>query len=282
MPMLRCEPASAAVYKLRPWGDRLVMTLIKLAVAAAAVAILAAGAWLAPAYFSDDPVVRAVHHWDRSLQDRRADLRRKPKAVLRFAGITPGTTVVDLLGGDGYYAELIARVVGPEGRVYLQNNSLFLRFSAEELESRLAGNRLPNVVRLDSEFANLKLPAGADLIFMGLSYHDIYVPRDDPTIMTSPEEFFPQIDAALKPGGRILVIDHAAEPGSGTQRSAWEHRIAEDYAVADFERHGYRLLGRLDVLRNPDDDYTLRIWNDAVRGRTDRFVLLFEKPAAAD
>ncbi len=220
----------------------------------------------------------AVASEERPRDDRRTDRLRKPAEILRFAGGEEGMNVVDLLGGAGYYAELLANVVGPDGHVTLQNNSLFLRFSEEGLEERLADGRLPNVTRLDSEFADLALPSDLDLIFIGLSYHDIYVPRDDPIIMTSREEFFPQVFAALRPGGRVLVIDHAAQEGSGIEASPFYHRIAEDYAIQDFQDAGFRLLGKLDVLRNPDDDYSLRIWNDRIRGRTDRFVLLFEKP----
>lgn len=253
---------------------RLVL-FVFLGTAFAIVALLVIGFWKIQA--GDDPVQKAVYSWGRSVKDFRADRRRKPVEILRFGGVEPGLTVVDLLGGSGYYAELLSKVVGPQGVVYLQNNSLFLRFSTEELEDRLRDNRLPNVIRLDSEFADLKLPGEVDLIFMGLSYHDIYVPREDPVIMTSREEFFPQIYAALKPGGRVLVIDHAGEPGSGTSASSWHHRIAEDYAISDFERSGFRLLGTSEVLRSPEDDYSLRIWDDKVRGKTDRFVLLFEK-----
>ena len=232
----------------------------------------------------DDIYAAALTADGRSWRDRWIDRRRKPGEVLRFSGVGEGMIVVDLLGGGGYYSELLSHVVGPDGRVILQNNSLFLRFSREPLEKRLDGGRLPNVVRLDSEFADFRLPGDVDMIFMGLCYHDIYVPREDPTIMTSRDEFFPQIWKALKPGGRVLVIDHAAEPGSGTAAAAWHHRIAEDYAIADFEQAGFLFRGSLDVLRNPDDDYSLRIWDDSVEGRTDRFVLLFEKPrqAAAD
>ena len=219
----------------------------------------------------------SVANPERSRDDRRADKRRLPADIMRFAGVQEGMQVIDLLGGAGYYTELLSHVVGPRGHVTLQNNSLFLRFSEEGLQDRLADGRLENVTRLDSEFADLKLPAETDLIFLVLSYHDIYVPRDDPVIMTSRDEFFPQIQAALKPGGKVLVVDHAAEPESGTSATAWYHRIAEDYAVADFESAGFRLLGRLEILRNPDDDYSLRIWNDKINGKTDRFVLLFEK-----
>lgn len=249
--------------------------IVVYSVVAASVVFLSAVLLVA---VSDDPYVKAVYSWNRSIQDFRTDLRRKPKDVLRFAQVGPGMKVVDLLGGAGYYTELLSNIVGPEGHIHLHNNSLFLRFSAEGLEERLKGGRLANVTRLDSEFADLQLPTDVDLVFMGLCYHDIYVPRDDPTIMTSREEFFPQIWRSLKSGGRILVIDHAAESGSGTTASPWHHRIAEDYAIEDFEGAGFVYLGSIDVLRNPQDDYSLRIWNEQVQGNTDRFVLLFEKP----
>ncbi len=227
-----------------------------------------------------DSYTKAVYSFGRSAADFRSDFRRKPADVLRFAAIQPEMTVVDLLGGAGYYTELISKLVGDQGHVYLQNNSLFLRFSTKGLEERLENSRLSNVTRLDSEFADFRLPGNVDLIFMGLSYHDIYVPRDDALIMTSREEFFPQIMESLKAGGKVLVIDHAAEPGSGTDGAPVNHRIAEDYAIEDFQNAGFVYKGSIADLRNPDDDHTLSIWNDEVAGRTDKFVLLFEKPAA--
>jgi len=246
---------------------------------ALAALIAVSGCGQSPGELAEDVYDEVRSAEGRTWRERwRDDRRRKPSDVLRFSGVRDGMIVVDLLGGGGYYTELLSNIVGTKGHVYLQNNSLFLRFSTEDLEERLEGGRLGNVTRLDSEFADLRLPQGADLIFMGLSYHDIYVPREDPIIMTSREEFFPQIWQSLNPGGRILVIDHAATPGSGIEASPWHHRIAEDYAIADFESAGYIFKGSIDVLRNPDDDYSLRIWNDKVQDKTDRFVLLFEKP----
>ena len=222
---------------------------------------------------------QAVWHEDRSRADRKRDPLRKPAEILRFGGLQPGMLVVDLMGGGGYYAEIMSHVVGPTGQVILQNNKLFLRFSEEEMEKRLRRDRLPNVERLDSQFADFALPENVDFMLLGLSYHDIYIKRDDPVKTTSREEFFPQIWAAMKPGGRVLVIDHAADPGTGIEKTEPLHRIAEDFAVADWQEAGFTYLGSTDILRNPDDDRTLRMREDAIRGRTDRFVLLFEKPA---
>jgi predicted methyltransferase len=225
---------------------------------------------------------QAVANKDRSWADQRRDKLRKPDEILRFSGLQPGMTAVDLLGGGGYYAELMSYVAGPSGRVILQNNTLFLKFSVEEMGKRLRGNRLPNIERLDSQFSDFELPSDVDLIFLGLSYHDIYIERSDPVKTTNREEFFPQVWNALKPGGRVLVIDHAAKPGTGIETTEALHRIAEDFAVADWQEAGFTYLGSLDVLRNPADDHSLRMREDAIRGRTDRFVLLFEKPLVDD
>jgi len=221
---------------------------------------------------------QAIYQPYRYAEDKSQDKNRKPLDILNFSAVEPGHIVIDLLGGGGYYAELFNYIVGAEGKVFLQNNSLFLRFSTDELEKRLKNGRLKNVVRLDSEFADMKLPDNADLIFMGLSYHDIYVPREDPVITANRDEFFEQILAALRPGGSLLIIDHAAVPGSGKDTTAKLHRIDEEWAKNDIESAGFVFEGRLDVLRNPDDSRQLDIWKKEVFRKTDRFVHLYRKP----
>ncbi len=96
--------------------------------------------------------------------------------------------------------------------------------------------------------------------------------------MTNREEFFPQIWNALKPGGTLFIIDHAALPGSGSSSAPKLHRIAEDFAIEDITSAGFELIGKPDILRNSEDDYTRDIWDDAVYHKTDRFILLFRKP----
>ncbi len=59
------------------------------------------------------------------------------------------------------------------------------------------------------------------------------------------------------------------------------HRIDEEFAIQDIQSVGFVLQEKLELLRNPSDDYTRDIWDDAVSGRTDRFVLLFEKPLSS-
>src|SRR5436190_2032187 len=58
---------------------------------------------------------------DRSAADRTNDVRRKPEEMLAFIGIRPGITALDLSAGGGYTTELLARSVGPSGKVYGQS-----------------------------------------------------------------------------------------------------------------------------------------------------------------
>lgn len=215
----------------------------------------------------------------RPQEDRRDDAQRKPADILAFAGVEPGMKVIDLLGGSGWYTELLAAVVGEEGQVYLVNTPLFLHFTQTEMEARLADNRLQNVTRVDGEWTQMNLPEDADLIWLSLAYHDIYVTRpNDPSFEADRDSFFQQIKAALKPGGHILVIDHAATPGTGKEAAQTLHRIDENFARADFESEGFVFVKSLDILRNPADDYEQSIWAKGIMNKTDKFIYLFQKP----
>ena len=220
---------------------------------------------------------QSLYQANRFRGDRKNDSQRNPYAILKFIDIKPGDQVIDLLGGGGFYTELFDYIVGEQGKVYIQNNSLFLRFSKEELDKRLANNRLKNTVRIDSEFADMKLPGNVNMIFIGLSYHDIYVPREDPVITADPASFKAQMLAALKPGGKLVIIDHAARPGSGNSDSPKLHRIGEQWTKQDLESAGFKFVSSLDALRNPQDDYAKDIWKPGILHNTDRFIHLYEK-----
>jgi predicted methyltransferase len=186
--------------------------------------------------------------------------------------------VADIFGGAGYYSELIGRVVGPQGRVLLHNNRAYVNFVGEALDKRFRGRQIPAVVRHDREVADLDLGRQQlDAVLIVMSYHDLYHTGEGwPAIDV--DRFMGQIVAALKPGGRFLLVDHAAAPGSGSSAAQALHRIEEAFVVEDVEAYGLELVARSDALRNPEDDHSLSAFDPAVRGRTDRWVLVFEKP----
>lgn len=214
-------------------------------------------------------------HVDRLESDRERDSERNPAAVLDFFGIKPGMAVADVMAGDGYYTELLSRIVGPEGTVYCQNTAIPLRVFAEApLTARLAENRLPNVVRLDMEFTDDGYPTDLDAAILVRFYHDFGWQEVDR------EAFNALMFASLKPGGVFGVIDHHAKPGAGIGEGRRLHRIEADFLQAEIEAAGFVLVDQSMALTDATDTLDWSIFDPEHEGRdtTSRFVYLFKKP----
>jgi len=214
----------------------------------------------------------------RSAADRTRDAGRRPASVVAFLGIEPGMTVVDLIAAAGYYTEVLALAVGPDGKVYAQNNRyvLEMRDGANEkaMTARLAGDRLPNVQRLDREMDALGLePGSVDAAVTALNFHDIYNGMGP----EAGQGFLRSVHALLVPGGVLGLIDHSGGVGDDTEL----HRIDEALVVQAAEQAGFLVEARSGVLGNPDDDRTRNVFDPELRGHTDRFVLRLRKPGKA-
>jgi predicted methyltransferase len=213
---------------------------------------------------------------DRTDKDRERDLREHPAEVLAFAGFKPGMTIADLFGGGGYYSEILAHVVGPRGKVLLVNNPAYAAFAKDDLAARFHDGRLPRIERLVVPNEKLNLgTATLDGALFVMSYHDLYYANGDDFPHIDAAQFLDQVHAALKPGGRLLVVDHVAAAGSGSAPAQTLHRIDETFAIKDFEAHGFDLAGRYDGLHNTTDDHTKLVFDPAIRGHTDRFVHVY-------
>ena len=224
-----------------------------------------------------EAIARAIANPQRSEADRQRDARDKPAAVLSFIGLRPGMKVADVISGGGYYSELMSYVVGPTGKVIAHTVKTYDRWVADERKARFAEGRLPNVVPLSEELPSLDLgDESLDLILMVMVYHDIYYKSD---FWTPPnrEDFFKRIRRALKPGGTLAIVDHAALPGTGNTAAQNLHRIDEAFAKRDIERAGFKFQAESDVLRNPADDHTILAYDPRIQGHTDRFVYRFVK-----
>lgn len=222
----------------------------------------------------------AVSHEGRSVQDRERDARDLPGEVMQFAGIKPGMKVADVFGAGGYYSELLSYVVGPKGEVLLVNNPPYASFGEEGIKKRFTPGRLGNVKRIVEPSEDLKLaPHSLDAIFMVMAYHDLYwVNEKEGWPKIDAKQFLGQLSRALKPGGVLLLVDHAAKEGTGSSATQELHRIDEKFARQDFEASGLKFVKSFDKLRNPEDDHTALVFNPAIRGHTDRFVHLYRKP----
>ncbi len=210
----------------------------------------------------------------RPADDIARDALRRPQEVMDFFGIVPGSRVVELLAGGGYYVDLLSRRVGPTGQVWAHNTPFVLdRFAREPITQRLANPALSNVQRLDTELEDPQLPADLDAVMMVLFYHDLYWQKVDREKMNA------AIFAALRPGGVFGVIDHSAAKGRGSQDNKRLHRIEESLVIEEVTAAGFELAETSDLLRHPEDglDYMVFSPPDG-RDKTDRFVLKFVKP----
>jgi predicted methyltransferase len=220
----------------------------------------------------------AVSAADRTADDRALDAGRKPAELLAFLGIRPGMRVAELGAAGGYTAELLARVVGPAGRVYGQNSPFLLeRFAEKPWSERLARPAMKGVVRLDRPFDD-PFPADVrdlDAVLLVLFYHDTVWMKVDRAKMNR------AIFQALAPGGVYGVVDHSAKAGTGIADVETLHRIEESVVKSEVLAAGFQLAGEADFLRVPDD---ARDWSASPRtagerrGHSDRFVLRFVKP----
>ncbi len=228
---------------------------------------------------SADPVSDAIGKQGRLASDLVRDTRSHPEAILPLLQLQPGDRVADIWAGGGYYSELIASIVGQSGEVLLVNNMAYSQFAANSLAERQDGREMGSVTIHTREVDNLDLGTGSlDAALIIMSYHDTYhVDEANGWRAIDADDFFRQIHAALKPGGRFLIVDHYASVGSGKASAQELHRIDVDFAKSDIGSRGFKLVAESDVLRNPDDDYDIMVFDPKVQGKTDRFVLVFEK-----
>jgi predicted methyltransferase len=224
----------------------------------------------------------AVVNPDRYTGDREQDAWRKPQEILEFMQVVPGMQVLDYFAGAGYFSELLSRAVGPGGSVIVYNNRGYAEFGGEHLVKRFADARLANARVITQESADFRLsPASLDAVLFYMSYHDLYwVPEKQTEPMGMPAEVNAALFAAVKPGGVVVVVDHAAQPGGNTAQVVGAlHRIDPQTVKNDFTAAGFVFEAESELLRHPGDDRTKLVFDESLRHKTDRFIFRFRKPA---
>lgn len=260
--------------------------------AMAAVCIVGACAMApgAPPALSEAGIAAVVNRADRTAADRENDKRRKPEQMLGFIGLRPGMTALDMMAGGGYTSELLARAIGPTGKVYAQAQP------RDPSRPVPAGARPPGAGVLDREARLAAAKAGAapielllrrlvdplppelaqgrfDVVTLMFNYHDLGFLGEGRAQMNR------AIFAALKPGGVYVVADHAGRPGTGISESTTLHRIEEAFLRREVEAAGFKLLAAGSFLRNPADPRDQETPNPPMP--KDEFVLKFVKPGGA-
>lgn len=126
--------------------------------------------------------------------------------------------------------------------------------------------------------AMVHAPEAADVVWTSDNVHDFHNKLFGPADMTAVNA---AIYRALKPGGVYIVVDHAAQAGSGLRDTETLHRIDPVKVKIEALAAGFALEGESQVLRNPADDHTKRVFDSSIRGVTDQFILKFRKPGGS-
>jgi predicted methyltransferase len=229
-------------------------------------------AFAAPAVAADYSAALSDSH--RPAADTARDAARRPAEMLAFAGVKPGMKVMDLIPGGGYFTRLFAAAVGPKGHVYAYQPSEFDGFlKGKEPAVNAVAKEYPNVTVVRASVNALTVPDKLDVIWTSQNYHDLKNGGGSDTAQVNKAAF-----AALKHGGVYVVLDHAAAPGSGTRDTNTLHRIDPATVKAEVTAAGFVFAGESSVLANAADDHTKAVFDPAIRGHTDQFMLKFKKP----
>lgn len=250
---------------------------------------LAAGTLIAALAFTVPPAL-AAHGIPKAISaavadparpeaDRERDADRKPEESVAFAGLKPGQKVVDLLPGSGYFTRIFSAVVGPSGHVYAvppprrANAPEGSPDPAAASQAIAADPHYGNVSVIVGHVTDLSIPEPVDLVWTSRNYHDFHnIPNVDVGAINK------SIFNVLKPGGVYIVLDHAAEKGSGLRDTSTLHRIDPEAVKQEVEAAGFKFDGRSEILRNPNDPHTAKVFEPSIRGKTDQFILKFRKP----
>jgi len=267
-------------------GPRKARTFIRVACLAAALLAGCAG----PGPLPPDRIAVLVASPDRHAADRINDVRRKPARMLAFIGVRAGMVAMDVSAARGYTTELIARAVGPAGKVYGQNAPRVEGRAppaqregaaapppanpAPTLAERARQPSTPNIVVVSRPFEDPAPPevanGGLDLVTLMFNYHDFGHMGVDRAKANA------AIFKALKPGGIYVIADHSGRAGTGISESGTLHRVEEAFVKQEVEAAGFRLAARGNFLANPADPRDRNTPEPPMP--KDEFVLKFIKP----
>lgn len=244
--------------------------VMKLGVAAAIAALISLSASAAA---DTAATTAAISDPSRPAADTARDAARKPAAMVEFAGMKPGDTVLELLPGGGYFTRIFSKVVGPKGKLYAAVPDA----KGADAEPAAAA------IAADPGYANVSvvpvapLPAlpPLDIVWTSWNYHDLHLSRVHADMAVVDKQWF----SMLKPGGVVVIVDHVALPGSPAVETADKlHRIDPAVVKAEMTAAGFTFDGETNVLANPADPHTAIVFDPSIRGKTDQFAYRFKKP----
>jgi predicted methyltransferase len=272
----------------------------KLAVRSALLLTLAAFAVSAVAADVQDPLATAISSPSRTAKFTVRDQYRHPLETLRFFGLRPNQTVVEIWPGRGWYMEILAPYLREQGRYYAAIDAPDVPGATKETKENAAALRqriaddpahLGKVLITElhpPQRTEICPPGTADVV---LTFRNVHNWLETGQQQAQFNAFF----KALKPGGVLGVVEHRARPGASLEDMRKSGYMDEDYVKKLATTAGFRFDAESPINNNPKDtkDYPDGVWTlpptltlgDKDRdkylaiGESDRMTLRFVKPA---
>jgi len=176
----------------------------------------------------------SIPEYIRALEDPERDAWQKPAQVIANLALKPGESVADLGAGSGYFTVLLARAVGPAGKLYAIDIEPQM---LEYIQQRAKQEKLTNIQTILADPHDAKLPrASVDMIFICDTLHHI----------SERSTYYPLLARALKPDGRLVDIDFQKRDlpiGPPLSMKIAKRDVAKEVAPA-----GFRLAEEFDFL----------------------------------
>ena len=168
------------------------------------------------------------------LERPEREVEEQPQRVIDALAIQPGQTVVDLGAGSGYYSFRIASLVGAAGKIIAVDiEPTMLRV----IQQRAERERVSNLSAVQSTACDPNLPPGSvDLLFMVDVYHEL----------ACPYEMMQKVRTALKPGGRVALIEFRKEDPKVTIKEV--HKMSEAQIIREMKAVGLRHVKTVETL----------------------------------
>jgi predicted methyltransferase len=214
-----------------------------------------------------DPLAAAIASPARTPKFVTRDVYRHPLQTLRFFGLRPDETVVEIWPGQGWYMEILAPYLHDRGRYYAAIEAPDVagapkeaKQNAEFLRKRIADDpaHFGRVIVTElhpPQLTEICPPGTADVV---LTFRNVHNWMDAGVEQAQFDAFF----KALKPGGILGVVEHRAKPGTSPEEMRKSGYVDEAYVKKLATTAGFRLDAELPINDNPKDtkDYPEGVW----------------------
>jgi predicted methyltransferase len=184
-----------------------------------------------------------VKEYVGKLETESREVYAKRQEIVRACGLKPGMVVADVGAGTGLFTRLFAREVGLAGKVYAVD--IAPKF-VEHVEKTCKEAGLKNVRGVVCTPTSVELPENSvDLVFICDTYHHFEFPQ----------RTLASIHRALRPGGRVVLVDFQRIPGKSSLWILGHVRAGQEVFVKEIEAAGFKQAGEEKFLK---ENYLVR------------------------